>query len=189
MNDIVIAEQELTLTEAELDELTRSLTAFQSFEAMLNSAQQYRPTIYPRDFQHVRLANAYDKAQEQRKDARRAYRGSNWPLPEPILSARLTSNCPHRKRSNTCCGDAEWLQVIHAMQRPDPQHPSENWIGAPLYSHHWWAGGWAEEYRDFRVVLDVNDDGLSNYVQARTPEAAEALRAAYLKVTGQELHQ
>lgn len=166
---------------AEIDELTRSLTAFDSFEAMLNSYPWYRPTIYPIDYKYVRLADAYDKAQEQRGDARRAYRGSNWPLPEPILSARLMGvpdgNPQHK--------DIEWLQVIWAINAASKAR-GEQWIGAPLYSHDWWAGGWCEEYRDFRVILK---DELTNYVQARTPKAADALRAAFLQVTGRPLQE
>lgn len=178
-----------TTDTTKLDALTRELTAFDSFEAMLNAAGNYRPSIYPRDYKHVELAEAYDVAQAARGDERRAYRGLGWPLPEPILSARLTSMCPHNKRSHECCGNPEWLQVIqviHSMQRPDPQNPDKNWIGDPLFMHDWWAGGWCEEYRDFRVILQHEQN--TNYVQARTPEAADALRAAFLAVTGHELH-
>jgi len=70
-------------TEATLDQLTRDLTAFESFRAMLDAEGNYRPTIMMRDLRHVQLADAYDLAMIGRGDPRRAYRGSldNRPLP------------------------------------------------------------------------------------------------------------
>lgn len=69
-----------------LDDLTRSLTAWPSFDAMLNSKDGYRPTLhvhpYNRSHAEIRraarteiLADAYDAAQAARGDLRRAYRG------------------------------------------------------------------------------------------------------------------
>jgi hypothetical protein len=60
-----------------LDDLTRRLTAFESFREMVSdTAPQYRPTIRPRTFRERVLADAYDMAQERRNDPRRAWRGS-----------------------------------------------------------------------------------------------------------------
>lgn len=67
---------EIRLDPAALDELTRQLTAFPSFSAMVGAPGHYRPTIRERDAVHIALADAYDRAQEARKDPRRAHRGS-----------------------------------------------------------------------------------------------------------------
>lgn len=69
-----------------LDDLTQSLTAWPSFDAMLNAAGDYRPSLYVRpcnrSHAEVRraaktevLADAYDAAQAARGDHRRAFRG------------------------------------------------------------------------------------------------------------------
>lgn len=100
---------------------------------------------------------------------------------ETTLSVRLTNTCPHGKPSNTCCGYAEWLQVIHAVNAADNAAGREPSFGEPTSMHDWWAGGWCEEYPEFRVIL--RDDGTTN-VQARTPEAKSHLHAAVLAVTG-----
>jgi len=71
-------------SEAELDQLTRDLTAFNSFRAMLDTDASYRPTILPRDMRYVRLADAYDTAMIGRGDPRRAYRGSQDHRPTPL---------------------------------------------------------------------------------------------------------
>ena len=68
-----------------LDNLTRDLTLWPSFDDMLN-AVAYRPTLavrpYNRSHDEIRraarteiLADAYDAAQAARGDERRAYRG------------------------------------------------------------------------------------------------------------------
>ncbi len=55
--------------------LTRSLTAFGSFEELLTTPD-YFPTLLSRTgAKAVALADAYDAAQAARGDARRAYRG------------------------------------------------------------------------------------------------------------------
>ena len=70
-----------------LDNLTRDLTAWSSFDAMLD-AVAYRPTLavrpYNRSSAEIRraartevLADAYDAAQAARGDPRRAYRGGS----------------------------------------------------------------------------------------------------------------
>lgn len=64
-----------------IETITKRVTAFPSFGAMLNAQGSYRPSFYvkgksaadQRDI--IRLADAYDIAQELRGDERRAYRG------------------------------------------------------------------------------------------------------------------
>ena len=93
-----------------------------------------------------------------------------------VLSVRLTSMCPHGKRSNTCCGNAEWMRVIHAINRE-----RKDYIATPTETYEQSGGRWFEEYPEFRVILKAPD---TNYVQAKTPEAAEYLRRAVKSVVG-----
>ncbi|WP_300684684.1 hypothetical protein [uncultured Bilophila sp.] len=66
---------EITALET-LDSLTNELTAFVSFAEMLNAEGGYRPSFYAEyDPRFRELADAYDKAQEEQGDPRRAYRG------------------------------------------------------------------------------------------------------------------
>jgi len=58
-----------------LDRLTAELTAFSTLEEMCTAAGNYRPTIYPKDWRYVALADAYDMRQWERNDIRRAWRG------------------------------------------------------------------------------------------------------------------
>lgn len=58
-----------------LDQLTTSLTAFNSFAELVNSNDGYRPTILPRDIRHVALADAFDAVMVERNSTRRAWRG------------------------------------------------------------------------------------------------------------------
>lgn len=60
---------------AELDTLTRTLTAFATFQDLLDAQGGYRPSLVKRDAQTFALANAYDAAQSKRGDSRRAFRG------------------------------------------------------------------------------------------------------------------
>ena len=69
-----------TVGATNLDSLTRELSAFRTFQDLLD-APNYRPTILQRTLKHVRLADAYDRAQAARGDARRAYRGSSHAAP------------------------------------------------------------------------------------------------------------
>lgn len=63
----------------ELDAITNELTAFASFDALLNAEGGYRPSFYVEYDPRLRkLADAYDKAQTERGDARRAWRGGKW---------------------------------------------------------------------------------------------------------------
>lgn len=63
----------------ELDILVNELTAFASFEELLNAKGGYRPSFYVEyDPRFRELADAYDKAQAERGDPRRAYRGGKW---------------------------------------------------------------------------------------------------------------
>lgn len=58
-----------------LNYMTRRLTAFDSWDALVNTPAMYRPTIRPRSWRERFLADAYDVHQERRGDPRRAYRG------------------------------------------------------------------------------------------------------------------
>jgi len=72
-----------------LDELTRRITAFETFEAMLTAGGGYRPTLWTKTARFDkagqaveaasggkrRLADAYDREQARRGDSRRAFRG------------------------------------------------------------------------------------------------------------------
>lgn len=63
----------------ELDALTEELTAFSSFNALLTAEGGYRPSFYAElDPRYRILADAYDKAQTERGDGRRAWRGGKW---------------------------------------------------------------------------------------------------------------
>ena len=63
----------------QIDALTNELTAFATFEDMLNAEGGYRPSFYVEyDPRFRELADAYDKAQAERGDPRRAYRGGKW---------------------------------------------------------------------------------------------------------------
>ena len=63
-----------TLDRSILDCITRDLYTAWSFEDLLNSSVQYRPTIDVRNAAGLMLADAYDAAQEARGDHRRAFR-------------------------------------------------------------------------------------------------------------------
>jgi hypothetical protein len=67
-------------------------------------------------------------------------------------------------------GRPEWLRVIHAANEVEP-----GMFGAPVSAGPWWAGGYAEEYADARVVLD--DDGSARVV-AKTARGESVLRQA-----------
>jgi hypothetical protein len=63
-----------------LDYYTATLTGFGSFRSLLETSGNYRPTILfdpanPKHWRYRLLADAYDEAQGQRGDPRRAYRG------------------------------------------------------------------------------------------------------------------
>ncbi len=65
-----------------LDNITRKLTMFPSFSALLTAEGNYRPSFYltkgklGENLQKQTLAMAYDDHQEMRGDSRRAYRGN-----------------------------------------------------------------------------------------------------------------
>jgi hypothetical protein len=65
----------MRLTQQNIDMLVRKHTAFESLEAMLNTAPDYFPTLMQRGEQQL-VADAYDQAMEARGDDRRAWRGS-----------------------------------------------------------------------------------------------------------------
>ena len=63
-----------------INELVRKHTAFESMDAMLNTAPHYRPTLRTGGRSRVarelaQIADAYDTAQAARGDSRRAFRG------------------------------------------------------------------------------------------------------------------
>src|SRR5262245_20935430 len=62
-----------------LDTLTAKLTAFSTFQEMLDTHPSYRPTIYTTDNDHLALALAYNAAQAARGDRRRAFTGHTFP--------------------------------------------------------------------------------------------------------------
>lgn len=70
----------MTTTTTRADELTKKLTAFDTFGDMLRgshdgSTTSYRPSLTKRNAETRELADLYDAAQEARNDTRRAYRG------------------------------------------------------------------------------------------------------------------
>ena len=69
---IMIRDQRVE-TVAEAESLTATLTAFDSFDDLLNAPGGYRPSL-TRPCQQT-LADLYDDAQKRRGDPRRAFRG------------------------------------------------------------------------------------------------------------------
>lgn len=63
-----------TLDRDVLDCITRDLHVARSFDGLLNSPGNYRPTIDVRKTAGLMLADAYDAAQAARGDGRRAFR-------------------------------------------------------------------------------------------------------------------
>lgn len=174
-----------------LDRLTRELTAFDDFDALLNTAGTYQPTILPRDKWHVVLADSYDAFQAGRGDARRAWRGST---PDtirgtkggPVLLSVKLAGVPTESG-----GLSEWLRVIWAINSDWAAQGGESqYIGATLECHDWFAGGWVEEYPEFTVILlhtAWGQDSNGAYVQAKTPQAVDFLTRAVEAVTGRRL--
>lgn len=65
----------MTTTMTRADELTKKLTAFDTFVDMLNAKGSYRPSIgSSKSPERKELADLYDAAQEARGDKRRASR-------------------------------------------------------------------------------------------------------------------
>ena len=67
-----------TPSPAQLDEIARRVGCFEDYDELLNSAGNYRPTIYPETFPgneaFVRaLCCAYDRDQAKRDDRRRVF--------------------------------------------------------------------------------------------------------------------
>lgn len=77
-----------------LDLLTTRLTAFDSFDALVNARGGYRPSIYPGAWKDM-LSWAYDNYQAERGDARRAY---------PDYPGRLQG----------------WTRATHTIRTPGP---------------------------------------------------------------------
>ena len=63
------------ITVIELDVITKNITCFTSFKALINAKGNYTPTLR-QDYYGLPaqvLIRAYDKAQQRRGDRRRAY--------------------------------------------------------------------------------------------------------------------
>lgn len=70
----------------------------------------------------------------------------------------------------------EWLDVIHEVNRVAGVLGLDTIFGASLpESGDWWAGGYAEEYADARVIH--NTDGTVT-VASKTDRGAELIRIA-----------
>ena len=57
----------------DIDKITRRLTAFNSFDELLNAAPDYTPTLLARAAGARTLIKAYNKAMRARGDKRTAY--------------------------------------------------------------------------------------------------------------------
>lgn len=73
------------LAPASLNDVTNHLTAFTTFDALLN-AINYRPTMLQQDGLTAILANTYDAYQAERGDPRRAFRGTSCSPSKPTTS-------------------------------------------------------------------------------------------------------
>jgi hypothetical protein len=102
-----IAQQIATPAPAALDSLTRKLTCFTSFAALVAGGElhgepretDYRPSLYPQPYSsdaerrdYRTLADSYDAAQAARGDARRCYRGmAAWWAPRTLSPQMQTA--------------------------------------------------------------------------------------------------
>jgi len=171
-----------------LDTLTRDLTGFESFQAMLDTHPSYRPSILSRyGRREVDLADAYDAAQAARGDSRRAYRGAT---PEPpaelprgdAKASVLLGGVPAHSGLY-----AEWLRVIHAINGISAAEGDGQVIGSPDSSYNQADGAWVEEYPEYRVILRYTEWGHAantGTVQAKTDNAEYRLRKAVEEVQG-----
>jgi len=163
----------------ELDTLTRDLTAFESFQAMLDTAPTYRPTLLPRyGRSYLDLADAYDAAQAARGDARRAYRG-NWtpPTADPSPEGLLSVACAGVPGGSGLY--SEWLRVIHAINALSAAEGDGQTIGSPERTYNRPDHSYVEEYPDFRVILRLTEWGCQNntgVIQAKTTSGEYRLR-------------
>jgi hypothetical protein len=74
-------------------------------------------------------------------------------------------------------GPGPWLDLIHEANRIAP-----GMFGEPASSGPWWAGGFAEEYPDARVIFRRDEDPESVSVISKTDRGAEILSAAAEKL-------
>ena len=140
-----------------MDALTRELTAFDSFDALVNAAGNYRPTILPRHgMRYVDLADAYDAFQADRGDPRRAWRGGG--APTPVLTESGPEGFLSLRLQGVPAGSglaSEWQRVIWAINAAAKDRGDGQIVGAPDPCYH--PDGdttqWIEEYPDFRVIL------------------------------------
>ena len=119
-----------------IDQITREQTAFTSLDEMLAGKGGYRPSIEVTDFDRYRMAEAYDAAQIERGDERRAFRygGPNsgaeayeraeraayrehrdWILEHPTTPAELAKLV--KARAKRCIRDARMQNRWHFTHR------------------------------------------------------------------------
>lgn len=95
-----------------LDWLTRKLTGAESFQGLLTANGTYRPTIIVRKgtsdgWMYEVLAEAYDEAQRERGDKRRAHRGRGYyriGINRGVLTANHIVNGEHEADGKGLCG-------------------------------------------------------------------------------------
>lgn len=166
-----------------LDTLTRKITAFESFSALVD-APGYRPTLPPRDTDHIDLADAYDAFQSGRGDQRRAFRGIGNPS---LVAPRSPEGFASFRLAGVPAGSglyADWLRVIHLINGAAKSAGLDLLLGSPE-SHDSPDGSFVEEYPDFRVVLRHTAWGNgenSGTIQAKSALAAALLASAVTQV-------
>lgn len=165
---------------ASIDITTAALTAFATLADLVNAAGNYRPTIRPdaTDRRYEVLADAYDRAQRDRGDSRRAWRGGTTigHRFEQVLSVRL-QGVPAGSGQYS-----EWLKVVHAINAGHPDDTDKaRYILGPIDTYTQYADHWFEEYPEYRVILRPDQ---SASIIAYTDRAADALSNAVLAVTG-----
>ena len=184
----------------ELDTLTRELTAFNSFLELANAAGHYRPTILPRDRQHVDLADAYDAFQAARSDPRRAWRGVAYQN-NPLNNATRTGESGHNTLTVTLGGvpsgsglASQWQRTVWAINTAAKEAGLGQVIGSPVRTWEidntgsdYALNAYVEEYPDFRIVLHYTDWGHARnfaLIEAHNEYACTLLRNA-VQVTDQ----
>jgi|GEM_PF-2179589 len=160
-----------------------ALTGWDSFEDLLNTKGDYRPTIRPQanDRRYEILADAYDLAQRERGDERRAYRGGGAArLFEQVLVVRL-QGVPKGSGQYS-----EWLKVIHAINARCRSMGRDLAFSTPVACYEQSNRRWFEEYPEFRVVLNTDPFNPDESVRivAFTDRASQWLTDAVLEVTG-----
>ena len=187
--------QRVTHVHPELDKLTRDVTAFNSFAELVNAAGGYRPTILPRDRQHIDLADAYDAFQAERSDARRAWRGTAYQN-NPLNAARRTTEGGNNTLTVTLGGvpsgsglASQWQRTIWAINNAARDariadqiisSPDRTWEVDNTESEYA-LNAYVEDYPDFRVILHYTDWGHPRnfaIIEAHGEQACTLLRDA-----------